>query len=85
VSVIFGCWTSANRKMVKPVVEHYNHLLFYPVPYEGLEQSPNISTKVLQLLYNWCMMTGNREARALLEECGSAGCLAALFPSRSAL
>lgn len=42
VSVIFGCWTSASRKMVKPVVEKYDHLLFYPVQYEGLEASPNI-------------------------------------------
>ncbi|MCP3673065.1 MAG: ABC transporter substrate-binding protein [Gammaproteobacteria bacterium] len=42
VSVIFGCWTSASRKEVKKVVEEYDHLLFYPVPYEGLEQSPNI-------------------------------------------
>jgi len=42
VSVIFGCWTSASRKEVKPVVEEYDHLLFYPVQYEGLEQSPNI-------------------------------------------
>ena len=42
VNVIFGCWTSACRKMVKPIVELYNHLLFYPVQYEGLEQSPNI-------------------------------------------
>jgi urea transport system substrate-binding protein len=42
VSVIFGCWTSASRKSVKPVVEHTNHLLIYPMAYEGLEQSPNI-------------------------------------------
>lgn len=42
VSVIFGCWTSASRKTVKPVVEKHGHLLFYPVQYEGLEQSPNI-------------------------------------------
>lgn len=42
VNVIFGCWTSASRKMVKPVVEKYYHLLFYPVQYEGFEQSPNI-------------------------------------------
>jgi urea transport system substrate-binding protein len=42
VAVIFGCWTSACRKAVKPVVEKYNHLLFYPVQYEGLEQSANI-------------------------------------------
>jgi len=42
VATIFGCWTSASRKTVKPVFEEYNHLLIYPVQYEGLEQSPNI-------------------------------------------
>lgn len=42
VSVVFGCWTSACRKTVKPLFEKYDHLLFYPVQYEGLEQSPNI-------------------------------------------
>jgi len=42
VRVIFGCWTSASRKRVKPIVEKYQHLLFYPVQYEGLETSPNI-------------------------------------------
>jgi len=42
VVAIFGCWTSASRKAVKPIVERYNSLLFYPVQYEGIEQSPNI-------------------------------------------
>jgi urea transport system substrate-binding protein len=42
VSVVFGCWTSSSRKAVGPVFEKHNHLLFYPVQYEGLEQSPNI-------------------------------------------
>lgn len=42
VCVVFGCWTSASRKTVRPVFEKHNHLLFYPVQYEGLEQSPNI-------------------------------------------
>ncbi len=42
VAVVFGCWTSASRKAVKPVFEDLNGLLFYPVQYEGLEQSPNI-------------------------------------------
>jgi urea transport system substrate-binding protein len=42
VSVVFGCWTSASRKAVLPVFEELNHLLFYPVQYEGLEASPNI-------------------------------------------
>jgi urea transport system substrate-binding protein len=42
VAVLFGCWTSSCRKAVKPVVEQHQHLLFYPVQYEGMEQSPNI-------------------------------------------
>lgn len=42
VSSLFGCWTSASRKAVKEVVESSNHLLWYPVQYEGLEESPNI-------------------------------------------
>lgn len=42
VSTIFGCWTSASRKTVLPVVEEYNGLLWYPVQYEGMESSPNI-------------------------------------------
>jgi len=42
VAVIFGCWTSASRKAVLPVVESLKGLLFYPVQYEGLEASPNI-------------------------------------------
>jgi urea transport system substrate-binding protein len=42
-AVIFGCWSSASRKAVKPVVEKYKHLLFYAVQYEGLESSPNIA------------------------------------------
>ncbi len=42
VAVVFGCWTSASRKAVKPTFEADNGLLFYPVQYEGLEMSPNI-------------------------------------------
>lgn len=42
VSAVFGCWTSACRKTVKPVFERRDAVLFYPVQYEGLEQSPNI-------------------------------------------
>ena len=38
----FGCWTSASRKAVKPVVEGMNGLLWYPVQYEGMESSENI-------------------------------------------
>jgi urea transport system substrate-binding protein len=39
VSALFACWTSACRKAVKPVVEKHRHLMFYPLQYEGLEQS----------------------------------------------
>ena len=42
VHALFGCWTSACRKAVKTVVEKHRHLLFYPLQYEGLEQSPDI-------------------------------------------
>lgn len=42
VITIFGCWTSACRKTLKPIIEQYNSLLIYPVQYEGLETSSNI-------------------------------------------
>lgn len=42
VDAVFGCWTSATRRTVKPIFERTDNLLFYPVQYEGLEQSPNI-------------------------------------------
>ncbi|MEO8496358.1 MAG: urea ABC transporter substrate-binding protein [Planctomycetota bacterium] len=60
VSVVFGCWTSACRKTVRPIFERHNHLLFYPVQSEGLEQSPNIiytgaapNQQILPAV-NWC-------------------------------
>ncbi len=42
VAVTFGCWTSSSRKSVLPVYESNNALLFYPVQYEGEEQSLNV-------------------------------------------
>lgn len=60
VSVIFGTWTSEHRKAVKSVVEQNDALLFYPLQYEGLEQSPNIiylgSTPNQQIIpaVEWC-------------------------------
>ncbi len=60
VSVVFGCWTSASRKTVRPIFERYKHLLFYPVQYEGLEESPNIvytgatSNQQIVPAVNWC-------------------------------
>ena len=47
VDVIFGGWTSVSRKSVLPVVEELNGLMFYPVQYEGQEQSENN-------LLHWC-------------------------------
>jgi len=42
VRTLFGCWTSASRKELHPVLERHDHLLVYPVQYEGLEQSPYV-------------------------------------------
>ena len=42
VAAIFGCWTSASRQRVLPVLERHNGLLFYPSQYEGEEQSPHV-------------------------------------------
>src|SRR5580692_9950486 len=42
VVAVFGCWTSVSRKSVLPVFEELNGLLFYPLEYEGEEDSKNI-------------------------------------------
>lgn len=42
VSALFGCWTSVSRKSVLPVVEQNNGLLFYPLHFEGEENSKNV-------------------------------------------
>ncbi len=42
VVTVFGGWTSASRKAMLPVFEKHNHLLWYPVQFEGNECSPNI-------------------------------------------
>jgi urea transport system substrate-binding protein len=42
VCTIFGCWTSAARRTIVPIFERHNHLLIYPVQYEGIERSPNV-------------------------------------------
>ncbi|MFF0489525.1 urea ABC transporter substrate-binding protein [Nocardia sp. NPDC003482] len=42
VAAVFGGWTSSSRKAMKPKFESLNSLLFYPVQYEGLEDSKNI-------------------------------------------
>ncbi|MBD2576095.1 urea ABC transporter substrate-binding protein [Oscillatoria sp. FACHB-1406] len=42
VVTIFGCWTSASRKAVLDTFESKNHMLWYPVQYEGQECSKNV-------------------------------------------
>lgn len=42
VAVVFGCWTSASRKAVLDTFESKEHMLWYPVQYEGQECSKNI-------------------------------------------
>ena len=42
VAVVFGGWTSDSRKAMLPVFEQQDHLLFYPVQYEGQECSRNV-------------------------------------------
>ncbi len=60
VAAIVGCWTSACRKTVKPIVERHGALMIYPMAFEGLEISPNIiyvgaapNQQVLPAV-NWC-------------------------------
>jgi urea transport system substrate-binding protein len=61
VATLFGCWTSPSRIVVKEIVEKYNSLLFYPVQFEGLENSPHVvytsNTPNQQLIPGvaWCM------------------------------
>ncbi len=42
VCALFGTRASSNRKAVGPIVEKYDNVLFYPMQFEGLEDSPNI-------------------------------------------
>lgn len=41
-AAIFGCWTSASRQQVLPVLAEHDGLLFYPSQYEGEEQSAHV-------------------------------------------
>ena len=42
IAVLFGCWRSASRHQVLPVLQRHGALLFYPSQYEGEEQSPHV-------------------------------------------
>ncbi|MEM6424351.1 MAG: urea ABC transporter substrate-binding protein [Cyanobacteria bacterium P01_D01_bin.128] len=66
VATVFGCWTSPSRKLVLPVFEHHNGLLWYPVQYEGLEQSKNIFytglclNQQIEPAVDWLLSQGRR-------------------------
>ncbi len=42
VAALLGCWTSVSRKSVLPVVEQNDGLLFYPLHFEGEENSKSV-------------------------------------------
>lgn len=42
VNHLIGCYTSASRKQVLPIVERTDRLLWYPARYEGFECSDNV-------------------------------------------
>lgn len=42
VRIFIGCYTSACRKAVLPIMEKYNCLLVYPTLYEGQEDHPHV-------------------------------------------
>ena len=66
VQTIFGCWMSSSRKAVKPIVEEHNSLLWYPIQYEGLEESSNIIytgsclNQQIEPAVNWALSQGKR-------------------------
>jgi urea transport system substrate-binding protein len=68
VQALFGCWTSDCRKAVKTVVEKHHHLLFYPLQYEGFEQSPDIvytgaaPNQQLIPMVNWALQQHGKRA-----------------------
>src|SRR4029079_13568858 len=44
VAHIVGCYTSASRKQVIPIVERTERLLWHPARYEGFERSNNVTS-----------------------------------------
>ncbi|WP_441242946.1 urea ABC transporter substrate-binding protein [Tardiphaga sp. 768_D3_N2_1] len=72
VAAIMGCWTSASRKAVLPVVEQYNGMLYYPTFYEGLEQSKNViytgqeATQQILAGLDWVSKTKNGKSFYLI-------------------
>ncbi len=70
VTTLFGCWTSASRHGVKPVLETFNAQLWYPAPYEGLENCSQIfytgfcANQQVELTIDWLLR--NQKIRCYL-------------------
>ena len=68
VAALFGCWTSSARKAVLPVLARHDHLLFYPLQYEGEEAAAQViycgSTPNQQILpaVAWCLKRFGKRA-----------------------
>lgn len=66
IPVIAGCWSSAARKAVVPVLERFDGLLLYPVQFEGLETSPQVTylgvapNQQLAPALEWALSNGAR-------------------------
>jgi urea transport system substrate-binding protein len=67
VAAVFGGYGSAGRKAIIPYFEKYEGLLFYPAPYEGLEESQNViytgatPNQLVLPAVEWCMQSLGRQ------------------------
>ncbi|CAD5956500.1 transporter substrate-binding protein [Planktothrix agardhii] len=70
VTTLFGCWTTASRHAVRPVLEAFNAQLWYPASYEGLENCSQIfytgfcANQQVELTINWLLR--NQKTRCYL-------------------
>ena len=70
VTTLFGCWTTASRHAVRPVLEAFNAQLWYPASYEGLENCSQIfytgfcANQQVELTISWLLR--NQKTRCYL-------------------
>ncbi|WRH66227.1 MAG: transporter substrate-binding protein [Planktothrix sp. GU0601_MAG3] len=70
ITTLFGCWTTASRHGVKPVLEAFNAQLWYPASYEGLENCSQIfytgfcANQQVELTISWLLQ--NQKTRCYL-------------------
>lgn len=69
VCALFGCCSAAGREQIAPLVEKHHNLLFYALPCEGSEPSPNVvylgTTLPQQILLAVQFATGKLHKRRL--------------------